>query len=128
MLNAIELRRHSDVKILTLNPPTGVIWADGITETTITGQGAPPFTELSVTTTHGVLLAGPDDKIYYVGRQIKSDASGNFSFVIKSPTGAGPATINVRNPAGLAYGSLEIYFHFTGVWKIDFNSGSSPTN
>jgi len=112
-INGIDVRPIGLVAPLTLTKVGGnaTVAADGLTIDYYTGVGAVPNSEVTINPPLGTVVdadgnpgnglqpdADPDVK----GFQVFADASGNFGFGMRRPTGLGPITISAEDVTGAA--------------------------
>ncbi len=136
---------------LTIQGLAGVQAADGTNSSLFLGTGAAANALVTIsasyssTTVLGVrtnplTVLGTDASQYFVGFQVQADSSGNFSFAVKKPTGAGQATITAEQTDGLRAGILGTtpagtniassgsaqQFVLLDPRRFDFNNTQSP--
>ena len=132
-INSLEIRPMESVGEISLSLAEGeaTLEADGLSVDTYLGSGAPPNAMLTIDTTLGSIATAdlPAGESLYSGVQVTSDASGNFSFQVRRPSGigAGEGEIRVREVTGLARGSLVQPYEVAGLRRFDFNHTSAAT-
>lgn len=146
VINGLDIRPitpplNNSVGLITLTRLGGVatLDADGLTEDTYIGTGAPANAYITLTTTAGTITAATNSSGTFVadaytggssgfaGVQAQTNGSGTFQFKIRRPTGDAPATITAFEISGKSYGEYTQLFQLPDTRKIDFNAPGSLT-
>ena len=109
--------------------------ADGSTIDYYRGKDAIPGSLLTITVTNGTVVdaaftAGDpalgtrvlngDAAGYFLSFQVQADASGEFTFGVRRPTGTATSTVTVADATGFRAGTFTQAFVLPGTRRIDF--------
>src|SRR5262249_40374875 len=124
VLNSVEIRPAVLLTLGLVVTPPGPSVADGATVDLVNGFNATPNAIITVATDLG-RISTPDLDPNYVGVQVQADASGNFSFQIRRPTGAGSALISAQDATGAQTGCTVVMYTLPSARRFDFNAPGS---
>jgi hypothetical protein len=124
-ISSIDIR-PAVLSSMGINVPAAPLTADGTTVDTSTIFGAPPNALVTVETTRGTITTADADP-FIQGIQVLSDANGMAQLMIRRPTAAGTAVVNLTSVVGFATGSDAINYGFPLFRNFDFNTNLSAT-
>lgn len=116
-----------------LDCPPGGLGADGVTVDSFTLFEAPPNSLITVATSLGTIMnVDADDELQ--GIQIRTDALGQATVLLRRPTGAGTAILTFEEVTGAKTGVSSVEYVSPSTRYFDFNhvnltssTGQSPT-
>lgn len=107
-------------------PTPGTLTADGTTVDTFALSAAEPNSLVTVATTLGT-LSGTDADPNIQGFQVLTDGSGEASILIRRPSGAGQALVDLSSVTGRKTGCIVIDYGQVAGRNFDFNTNVSAT-
>ena len=137
VLNALDIVQSQNVITLT---KTGESFVNGFEVLTLSGQGAAANSLVTLSSSLGTVTADStgqtvsDADPNYAGIQVRTDASGDFSFAVQTQTPATSGTVSARDVTGVAAGSSNVTitspvvsYHFDFVNDSGTGNATSPT-
>lgn len=127
-INSIEIRPGNlltQTLTTVLAPTSPTPFSDGVTIDTVNGTNATPNSLVTVTVSDGMITTADASTIYY-GIQVLADGSGNFSFMVRRPTGGVTSSVNAEEVTGAQTGCRGIAYTLPTWRRLDMNA--SVTN
>ena len=137
VLNALDIVQTQNAITLT---KTGESFVNGFEVLTLSGQGAAANSLVTLSSSLGTVTADStgqtvsDADPNYAGIQVRTDASGSFTFAVQTQTPATSGTVSARDVTGVAAGSSNVTitspvvsYHFDFVNDSGTGNATSPT-